>query len=215
MPSSQWPAFLDARSGLPGPRANLTLVLAVAITADLVVIDDLWSDGGEYTAMCAAAALGRRAADPAVEDRARAVAADARWRVREGVVIGLQSLGDERPDVLRRLVATWAEDPDPLVQRAAVAAICEPRLLRDSAPARASVAACRRVTERYAAMSADRRRSPDARYLRQALGYCWSVAVVACPDEGVEAFRALDVHDPDIAWIVDRNGRKKRLSAVL
>ncbi|HZL06862.1 MAG TPA: hypothetical protein VFE45_15835, partial [Coriobacteriia bacterium] len=46
----------------------------------------------------------------------------------------------------------------------------------------------------------------------QALGYCWSVAVVADPDEGMPAFERLRaVDDPDIRWIVASNLKKSRL----
>ncbi|MFS0884906.1 hypothetical protein [Aeromicrobium sp. 179-A 4D2 NHS] len=88
-----WPAFLTARSGLPGPRADLSLVQAAAESADAEVVEALLAHGGEYATMCAAAAAGRRADDPASERTTRLLAADDRWRVREGVAIGLQLLG--------------------------------------------------------------------------------------------------------------------------
>lgn len=88
-----WPAFLSEHSGLPGPRANLALVDAVAALASQATIDALLESGDEYLVMCAAAALGWRGDDPAAAARARALASDERWRVREGVAIGLL-LGD-------------------------------------------------------------------------------------------------------------------------
>lgn len=212
---SAWPAHLGARSGLPGARANLRLVEATATHADGAVVDELLQDGQEFTTMCAAAALGRSSAHPASEARARALAADGRWRVREGVAIGLQLLGDLDPASLTAVVTRWADDPDPLVQRAAVAAICEPRLLRTSQTAAVAVQICRRTTSRLAGLPKGRRTEPDARTLRQALGYCWSVAVAADPGAGLVAFRALDTADPDVAWIVRQNLSKKRLAAVL
>ena len=60
-----WPAFLSEHSGLPGPRANLPLVDAVAELASQATIDALLDSGDEYLVMCAAAALGRRGDDPA------------------------------------------------------------------------------------------------------------------------------------------------------
>jgi hypothetical protein len=48
--------------------------------------------------------------------------------------------------------------------------------------------------------------------LRRALGYCWSVAVVALPDEGKPALeRWLDCRDPDVRWVLRENLRKNRL----
>ncbi len=188
---------------------------AAAALASQATIDALLDSGDEYLVMCAAAALGRRANDPAAAARARALASDERWRVREGVAIGLQLLGDRNLPALLVLVEEWAADPDPLVGRAAVAAVCEPRLLRDPQATAAALAACERLTTRLAALPPGQRRGADVRTLRQALGYCWSVAVAADPTAGLPTFGALDVADPDVAWIVRTNTGKKRLAALL
>ncbi|MCK2037869.1 HEAT repeat domain-containing protein [Microbacterium sp. SSW1-49] len=211
----RWPEFLTARSGLPGPRANLTLVDAAARIADPPAIEALLVDGAEYPMMCAAAAIARRAAEPASAAQARTLATDERWRVREGVVIGLQLLGDESPDALIATVRAWADDPDLYVERAATAAICEPRLLRSAAAAAAALDICRRTTRHLTALPRERRSEPAARNLRQALGYCWSIAIAADPEPGLAAFRELSSEDPDVAWIVKENLRKKRLSSII
>lgn len=210
----RWPSFVSENSGLPGPRANLALVDAVARSATDDAVDALLIDGGEYPVMCAAAALGRTAGNPEHEARAHALAADERWRVREGVAIGLQLCGEQSPAVLRTVVTSWVDDPDPLVQRAAVAAVCEPRLLRTPDAAAMAISVCRRASANLVALTSDRRARSDARTLRQALGYGWSVAVAADPAPGLAAFRTLDTDDPDIAWIVRENRRKKRLAAL-
>ena len=210
-PPAQWATLLDQNSGLPGPRANLELVSAFAPLADLPMIETLLRTGDEYHAMCAASALGLRAGTVAAETRARALAADERWRVREGVAIGLQLLGDQEPTVMASIVRSWVEDADPL----AVAAICEPRLLRDAEMSAGALQACARATQQLAAQPAALRKTPEWRTLRQALGYCWSVAVAAAPDRGLALFRGLDAEDPDIAWIVAQNVRKKRLASLL
>jgi hypothetical protein len=107
-------------------------------------------------------------------------------------------------------------DPDPLVQRAAVAGVCEPRLLRPPAAAAIALEICATVTATVAARPRERRRSDNVRSLRQALGYCWSVAVAADPGAGVPRFLALaDDPDPDVMWIVRENGRKARLVSAL
>jgi len=212
--SAAWPDIVEENSGLPGPRANLALVEACALTADAAAIAALLASGGEFATMCAAAAIARHASASHDAEQARALAMDERWRVREGVAIGLQLWGDEEPEALRRLAASWAASPDPLVQRAAVAAVCEPRLLRTPDAASAAVAVCSAASASLAALPAERRRDPDVRTLRQALGYAWSVAVVADAASGLPVFDALDVTDPDIAWIVRENLRKKRLQSV-
>ncbi|MGO1335419.1 MAG: HEAT repeat domain-containing protein, partial [Cellulosimicrobium funkei] len=146
----------------------------------------------------------------------RARASDGSWRVREAAAMALQRIGDAEPATLRALVASWVADPDPLVRRAAVAGICEPRLLRDPATATAALDACAAATASIGALPADARRDPDVRTLRQALGYCWSVAVVGDPSTGVPRFAALrGSSDPNVAWVVRENEKKARLRRVL
>ena len=54
------------------------------------------------------------------------------------------------------------------------------------------------------------------RTLRQALGYAWSVAIAAVPDDELAAFARLEADDdPDIAWIVRENRKKARLKRLL
>ncbi|MEP7762539.1 HEAT repeat domain-containing protein [Sanguibacter sp. 25GB23B1] len=210
-----WVRFVSDHSGLPGPRANLALLDALVRVADSAIVSDLVADGGEYPMMCAAAFFGSRAGDAGCETSAHECAGDERWRVREGVVIGLQHLGDRSVDAFASITRRWVDDPDPLVQRAAVAAVCEPRLLRSPDRAAAAIDICRRATMHLVALPSERRRQPDARTLRQALGYGWSVAVAAEPSAGLPAFLALDTADPDVAWIVSQNRRKKRLAVLL
>jgi hypothetical protein len=113
-------------------------------------------------------------------------------------------------------VDRWAADPDPLVQRAAVAGICEPRLLEAREGAACALVTCQVVTASLVDRPAGTRRDPDVRVLRQALGYCWSVAVAADPERGLPAFHELAASsDTDVAWIVRENGRKKRLARLL
>jgi hypothetical protein len=58
----------------------------------------------------------------------------------------------------------------------------------------------------------------DVRTLRQALGYCWSVAVAGDPAAGLPAFAALRAgtgDDADVAWVVRENEKKSRLRRLL
>jgi hypothetical protein len=214
------PEFLTAHSGLPGPRGNLELLAAFGDVAPESLILSLVGSADEYHASCAAAALGRLVADRPDDGGLltllRAQAADPRWRVREGVAMALQRLGDTDAARLRGVVAAWALDPDPLVQRAAIAGICEPRLLRDPATATAALDACRVTTDLLGSRPPAERRSPETRTLRQALGYCWSVAVAGSPTAGLQAFATLDgASDPDLRWIAQQNRKKARLARLL
>jgi hypothetical protein len=126
--------------------------------------------------------------------------------------MGLQRLGDADPASLRRVAAAWAKDHHPLVRRAAVAGVCEPRLLRDADTARWALDALDVVTAALAGLPAAARPDPDVRSLRRALGYCWSVAVAALPDPGFDRLeRWAGSDDPDVRWLVRENLRKARL----
>jgi HEAT repeat protein len=193
-------------------------VQAVADTGTAETFDRLIASDDEYLVACGVVGLGARWAhgDETVEGRLRRHATDSRWRVREAVAMALQRLGDADVERLLAVVADWVEDPDPLVERAAVAAVCEPRLIvRPDASAQA-IRTCRRATDLLLALPPPDRRRPEVRTLRQALGYAWSVAVAADPAPGLAAFRALaETSDPDAAWIVRENLRKKRLRRLL
>src|SRR6266700_1223921 len=110
---ADWEPYLRELSGLPGPRANLELVQAVADLGDLPLFERF-------------AAEGRLDLLP----RLRQLASDPRWRVREGVAMGLQRLGDADLARLLTEMEEWVAG-GPLEQRAAIAALCEPRLLRE------------------------------------------------------------------------------------
>jgi hypothetical protein len=139
----------------------------------------------------------------------RESANDPRWRVREAVAMALQRWGEADMAALLTEATEWAAGSR-YEQRAAAAALCEPALLRDS-----------RVVEQVLAIldgimatipgAADRREAGSIA-LRKALGYCWSVAIVAAPEPGralLEKWAAVD--DPDTHRIVRENLSKARL----
>jgi hypothetical protein len=206
-----WEPFLAAESGLPGPRANLELIEAAADEGDEVRFRGWAEADDEFLAACGLVGLGRLAAGGRHEllGELRRHAVDPRWRVREAVAMGLQRVGDARFDELLDEMRGWAGGAR-LEQRAAAAALCEPRLLREPGRGEAVLAVLERILESLAG-AADAA-EPDARVLRQALGYCVSVATVAAPARGkalLERLAASD--DPDARWIARENLRKARL----
>jgi hypothetical protein len=219
LPPEQWPDYLTAHSNLPGPRGNLTLLDAAADTLTRDAALALAASEDEYLACCGVATLGRLVLeapdDRGLVDLLTRSCADERWRVREACAIAAQRIGDADPARLRELVAAWVDAPDPLVVRAGIAAICEPRLLSDPETAAGALMVCRGATEHLLTTPAARRRDPDVRTLRQGLGYCWSVAVAGSPESGLPAFLALDTGDPDVAWVVRENRKKQRLARLL
>jgi HEAT repeat protein len=215
-----WEPFLLAHSGLPGPRANLELASAVADEGDEATLRR-WAVLGpgeaptgstdEFLPLCGVVGLGRLAAagDRSQLAELRRLAEDPRWRIREAVAIALQRVGDADFPALLAEMERWAIGT-PLEQRAAVAALCEPRLLRAPAHAAQVLALLERVTDELGRLVD--RRADDFRTLRRTLGYGWSVAVVAHPAVGKPLFERLaGSGDPDVRWIVRENLKKKRL----
>ena len=224
-----WEPYLRRHSNLPGPRGNLELAHAVAqegsaaqflrwaaLTPDAA--PENTPDG--YLAFCGVLGLGALLARGAGDRAAllallRARASDPRWRVREAVAAGLQLWGDADMAALLAEMASWGEGSY-CEQRAAAAALCEPRLLQDAAAALATLDVLDRMTERVAGAPAADRKSEPFRILRQALGYCWSVAVAASPHAGVPRFRRWLTHpDLDVRWIMRENLGKKRIALLL
>ena len=139
----------------------------------------------------------------------RTLASDPRWRVREAVAMALQRWGDADMDALLAAMADWVCG-NPLEQRAAAAALCEPRLLRQSEHA----AAVLEILDGIIASidQANDRKADAFKTLRQGLGYCWSVAVAALPETGKPLMEKwLTSADPDIRWIMAENLKKNRL----
>jgi hypothetical protein len=216
-------SFIVEHSGLPGPRGNLELVQAVADEGNLRLFRQLLRWGPdrapvnapeELLPVCGLVGLGRMIAEGRTDlvAEVRRSASDPRWRTREGVAMALQRWG--RAD-MRGLVAEmrrWASG-DRLVQRAAVAALCEPDLLGDPRDARAVLTVLDRITR--SVEEATDRHDEAFRVLRQALGYGWSVAVAALPSEGLARLDAwMHATDPDVRWIMRENLKKRRLISI-
>ncbi len=126
--------------------------------------------------------------------------------------MALQRLGDADVERLLDLVEEWAGGNE-LERRAAIAAICEPRLLGDPADASRVLALLDRVTTSIA--EAQDRKSESFRVLRLALAYCWSVAVAAYPAPGRAAFsKWLSSTDRDVRTVLKENLKKKRLASI-
>ncbi len=213
-----WADYLAANSGLPGPRGNLELVAACGEEADITRARALVETEDEFSTVCGLVALGRifGEGDQGQTALLHGYASDPRWRVREGVAMALQRAADDDPEASFGLAESWAADSDPLVRRAAVAAVAEPRLLKDQARARQALQLLNRITAGFHDMSTDERKTSSVRTLRQALGYAWSVVIAALPGEGLPLFRDLETStDPDIEWIVRENLKKARLKRLL
>lgn len=209
-----WEPYLKKHSGLPGPRANLELVEAVGDEADA---DRLWrlsASGDEFLALCGTAGLGKVALmEPAtVMTWLRELAADPRWRVREGVAIALQRIGRESMPHLLAEMQEWSGE-GPYVQRAAAAGLCEPALLKGREHAVQVLVILDQITT---SIAAGRDRQNDGfKVLRKALGYCWSVAAAAAPENARPYLEKwMRSKDKDVQWIMKSNLAKARMSSL-
>lgn len=218
-----WDAYLLKESGLPGPRGNLELAQVVAdegqrnlfkrytaYTADQAPVNSPY----EFLAFCGVVGLGRLLAegDTSLLKTLRTHASDPRWRVREAVAMALQRWGDKNMDALVAGMQEWSTGT-PLEQRAAAAALCEPRLLGQARHTRAVLQILDRITATLQGSEIHPRE--DILVLRKGLGYCWSVAVAALPGEGKPFMEKwLRVTNKDIQWIMQENLKKARLARI-
>jgi len=216
-------AYLRAHSGLPGPRGNLELIDVASAASDRAEVERWVALGpeaapentpGVFLACVGIVGLGRlvAAGDRSFLPVLRRSSNDPRWRAREAVAMALQAWGDVDPDALLGEMERWAGG-SPLEGRAAMAALCEPRLLRD----RHMVAGTLAILDRLTASVRDHgtERADDVRALRQALGYGWSVAAAADITIGLPALeRWLPDPSVDVRWIVRQNLAKVRLARV-
>lgn len=209
-----WEPYLKKNSGLPGPRANLELVAAVVEEGDPDRLWKLSASKDEYLALCGTAGLGRVALfEPdTVTSWLRELASDPRWRVREGVAMALQRIGRENMAMLLAEMKTWAHG-DPYVQRAVVAGLCEPAILNNNEETVEVLEILDRITT---SMAATRDRRDDGfRVLRQALGYGWSVAAAAAPQNALPYVEKwLRSPDKDVAWVMKSNLSKSRMTPI-
>jgi hypothetical protein len=227
-----WDDYLRAESGLPGPRGNLELAHAAADLGDRKRFEHfLTFDPGrapvnnpdEFLAFCGVEGLGRLIAEGQIDlwPTLRVCASDPRWRIREGVAMGLQRVGQVDMDMLLDKLEDWAKG-NWLEMRAAAAGLAEPALLQEEKHILRALEILDRITNVVAsAQSRDdpvssrknmRKRDEDFKTLRKGLGYCWSVIVTALPAQGKQVMeRWLSNPDKDLRWIMKENLKKKRL----
>lgn len=218
---ADWEPYLLQESRLPGPRANLELAQAVALEGNLEIFHRFIqldasqappNSPAEFLPFCGLLGYGRLLAEGSLDllPTIRRHASDPRWRMREGTAMALQQWGERDMERLLQEMADWAEG-SLLEQRAAAAALCEPRLLRDTQHGRRVLEILDGITALI--LNCTDRKSEAFKTLRKGLGYCWSVAVAAQPEAGKSYLEKWLSHpDPEIRWIMKENLNKERLA---
>jgi hypothetical protein len=215
-----WDEYLKKESGLPGPRANLELLAAVVdlggehiftkyLNYDLKRPDT--NSKEVFLSLVGVMGLGKLVTLGKKEylDTLKKYASDTRWRIREAVAMALQRIGDHDINLLIGKMKKWAIG-NLYEKRAAIAGLCEPRLLKEVFVVNEVLDILNQVTE--AIKEVKDRKSEEFRVFKKALSYCWSVAVVANSEEGkVGMSKWFRSQDKDIKSVMKENLKKNRL----
>ena len=216
-----WEPYLLQESGLPGPRGNLELAQVVADAGNRNTFEHFLkytpelapvNDPHEFLAFCGVVGLGRLLAegDEKILDQLRPFASDPRWRLREGVAMALQRLGRRDMRSLLDAMENWSVG-NWLEKRAAAAALAEPVLLHKQKDALHALQILNRITASMENSSGTK--TDSFKTLQQGLGYCWSVLVVAIPEQGKRLMEKwLACPDYAIHCIMQENLKKNRLA---
>jgi len=210
-------SYLLKNSGLPGPRGNLELALAVAEEGTIEQFNRFLNTEAEentpqvFLVFCGVVGLGKLAAkgNPDLFPRLRGYASDPRWRIREGVATAMQYVGDTNMNELVKQMEGWSKG-NWYEKRAAAAALAEPRLLNKQQ-------IVIKVLEIFDQITSDIEKAGHPKdeafkVLLKGMGYCWSVAVAALPKPGKQMMQKwLKSHNPDVKWILKENLKKNRL----
>lgn len=212
--------FLKENSCLPGPRANLELLYAFMDVSEIAftqyLINKEYSpvpenDPDEFVQCCAVASLGKhilKGNDDFIL-LLKDYACDSRWRIRESVAMALQHIGKYNFARLKKVTEGW-EHGSCYLQRALAAGLCEPAILKSKDIKEYTLNALETITKDLPA----NKNQPSSEYkaLVKGLCYCWSVAIVACPEKGKPLFEELTTaNNKDVKKIIKENLKKNRL----
>ena len=222
MSPKKWEDYLKAHSGLPGPRGNIELAKAFAETASMLDFKKYiyWDvnvapeNSPEcFLTFCGILGVGKYVAkehDERLLALLKDKANDPRWRIREAVTMALQMVGERKMSRLIAYALLWSKGTF-LEQRAAIAALCEPKLLSNPDD-------CIEVLDILDWVTAgvvqhdEQQKSEEYRVLQKGLSYCWSVAVVSIPEKGKKYMeRWIRERHPIVRAIMKKNLDKKRL----
>lgn len=215
-----WDSFLLKESGLPGPRGNIELAQAFADIAEesliksyiaITPVEAPENSAKLFLTFCGVVGLGTLVNKGKLDylKQLRQFASDQRWRIREAVAMALQRIGDADISFLLKEMKEWSTG-NPFEKRAAIAALCEPRLLTSGEVSSSVLDILDDVTSSI--INFEDSKSKAFEVLKKGLAYCWSVAVAACPEKGKKLFEKwVGSKDKNVIWIMKQNLKKKRL----
>jgi hypothetical protein len=228
--------FLLARSGLPGPRANLELAAALADLFErqapgretwgmLIDWSSLRPDEAPANArrvflpFAALQAMGACHHASAPERRAEAVRAlkraarDPRWRIREAAVFGFQRIAGRDFRFVRDPFSEWYEASGMFEKRCILVALAHPPLLEREGAVELALELAGRAMREIARLPPSAGRTEECRVLRKGLEFAPSVYAAADPDRGFAALAEWAREEAvEVKKIVASNLRKARLA---
>jgi hypothetical protein len=210
--------YLLQNSNLPGPRGNLELLYDFSRNADAEIVrkclEYIKADTGnspeEFVGMCGILGYAQinKAKNKAALAFLRNYASHTSWRIREAVAMGIQEISVDNIEKTLENIEPWI-DGNFLEQRAVVAGLCEPKLLKNEANNITILKTLEKIT---CNINHDNKLSDQEVSLRKALGYGWSVVIVSTPENGKKYFEKLfQLHGKHVNWVVKENLKKNRL----
>ena len=226
--------YLLSNSNLPGKRGNIELGFSFADYVEenynrgnlsifnycLSLIDENNEQKNvigneEFLPFCAIVALGRigkidHTKKDEVINLLKKYATDGRWRIREAVAMAIQEIMDVNPKKTMERLIRWLDAKDYLVQRALVAGLAEPRLLKNYKIAKISLEIHKEIIKKVTKEKDIK--DPNYQVLIKGLCYTLSVVVAGIEDEGFKYLEELArINNPVIKKIVRENLKKHRL----
>lgn len=235
----QWPLltnYMLQESNLPGPRGNLELAGYFAkLFGKPEVTDTAWAllsawvqiaeadaktnDPHEFLPFCAVCACGahypyavagRRSQS---EEYIQSAMNDSRWRMREAAAMGLQYIGEFSFALLRPLLESWRPDSTLLEQRAFVAALAHPPLLKEESNVLYCLELADEIMKGIVSGPSKPADPEHYRVLSKGLEYSLSLFVAGQPERGFAMLRGYaKTGDARMIKIVKSNLGKSRLS---
>ncbi|MBN1875063.1 MAG: hypothetical protein JXA33_12595 [Anaerolineae bacterium] len=210
--------YLLDNSNLPGPRGNLELLYSFVKTADMKTVNDCLAyidthtgnSPEEFVGMCGVLGYSvlNRQSNQQVIDFLRRYTSHNSWRIREAVAMSIQEISVEGIEITLENIKPLINGND-YEQRAVVAGLCEPKLLTNEAVNIRILEIMEEITKN---LNHDRKLTDSENSLKKALGYGWSVVIVASPEHGKQYFEKLfDLVSKHVKWIIRENLKKNRL----
>lgn len=228
--------YLSTNSNLPGPRGNLTLAYKFAdlfekksIGKDVLDLLIKWvntpveeapiNTPSEYLPFCGILSLGAHYcyADEEIKksimNQFKLAMNDKRWRVREGVAMGLQRIAEKDFSSIKEYFSMWYTNSTYLEKRAFVAALAHPPILKNEEIAKFSLKISEDILDDIISYSKASRRLENFTVLSKGLQYALSVFISDLPEEGFDLLKKYtSLNDPDLNKIIKSNLGKSRLT---